>query len=387
MSRGRVNAAILLAALASMLAAAALASPLPASTSSLQVRVLVLEAHDSARLGVIDRLLVKVVNPAEEAFKPVFFTISGGFTGFNAWDVVDGPPLVPARGEALYLIKPRHLAFSIPLGREFKVAVLDAEDLALKGRSEVECFKPSHFAWPRNPNLLFWSYDVAKGVYEPFAWSFIYCREDAREVAEVMECNGSALLRVGGVRRARGEWLMAGLQQAVGLSSTLKVRVKPMFSTPLDPKPSRLVGVEVGFGDWDWAGRRRISNYTGLPYRALWILFTDEVEQPRLMKSSLSENIALYFIPAKVGEWNEVEVNVTQALLSLNWSLPEPKPIAYSGSSAYGALELPYHGGATLLARRVELTLFVAAYPWDARAGELKEAYFSYADLAPAGPT
>ena len=368
MSRGRASAAVLLAALVFTLAAAAVASPLPTSAPGLEVGVWVLEAHDSARLGVVDRLLVRVYNPLEEAFRPVFFTISGGFTGFNAWDVVEGPPYVPARSEAFYLIEPRHVAFSIPLGREFKVVVLDADDLTLKGRSEVACFKPSYFAWPRNPNLRFWTYSVSKGVYEPFAWSFVSCREDLGEVAELAERNGSALLRVGGVRREGGEWLMAGLQQSVGLSSTLKVRVKPMFSTPLDPKPSRLVGVEVGFGSWDWAGRRRISNYTGLPYRALWIVLTDEVEEPRLMKSALSENLALYFVPAKVGEWNEVEVNVTHALLSLNWSLPEPQPIACGGLSAYRALGLPYPGGASLLARRVELTLLVAVYPWDPEA-------------------
>ncbi|MCX8205379.1 MAG: hypothetical protein N3H31_07010, partial [Candidatus Nezhaarchaeota archaeon] len=315
--------------------------------------------------------------PVGEEFRPVFFVLSGGLTGYNAWEVVEGPRPVPARGEAVFTLRPLHPSLSIPPGRAFKVLVLDLERRLVRGVSSVECLRPSSYAWPRNPDLLHWAYSVVKGVYEPLAWSFVYNREVVEEVAELVEANGTALLRVAGAKRGSGEWLMAGLWQSVELPSTLRLRVKPMFSTQLSTHPSRLVGVEIGWatqGVWDWGEHRRVSNYTNLPYKAIWVLFTNETSEPSLVRRG--EGLALLFIPVRVGEWCEVEVNVTKALLDLGWSLPEPRPFTAPDGPlaprpwAYFREEVVYVG------RRAELTLFVAAYPWDLDPAAPKEAYF-----------
>jgi len=316
----------------------------------------------------------------------VFFVLSGGLAGYNAWDVIEGPELVPARGNATYLLKPRFVGFAIPLGRAFRVLVFEAENFTLKGESEVHYIRPSELTWLRNPDLAYWSYDVVKGVEEPFAWDFVSCREGVGEEAWAGEVDGAALLKVEGLERSEGEWLMAGLWQSVEFPAELKIKVKPMFSTPLSPKPSRVVGVEVGYGQWDWSTHRRVSKYDDIPYRAVWVVFTNETQEPVLVRSELSENLALYYVPVEVGEWNEVEVNVTRLIQALNWTPPEPELFTYRGG---GLLEpQPYlQGSVAYLARRAELTLFVAAYPWDPRAEGRFEAYFDFVDTVPYEPT
>lgn len=342
-----------------------------------EVGVEVVDAYDSSMLGLVDRLVVRVYNPFGEEFRPAFFVLSGGFTGYNVWEVAEGPRAVPARGEALFILRPLHPSLSIPPGRSFRVLVVDSERHAVKGASGVTCLRPSSYAWPRNPDLLYWAYSVQKGVYEPIAWSFVYNREGVGEVAEVAEEGGAALLRVAGLRRADGEWLMAGLWQSAELPSVIRLRVRPMFSTPLSPRPARLVGVEVGWatqGVVDWGAQRRVSNYTNLHYRALWILFTNETCEQVLVRRG--EEVAVLFVPAAVGEWSEVEVNVTDVLAKLGWEPPEPRP--FTPSSPLGAPR-PWsyvREGMVYVGRRAELTLFVASYPQDADPTAPKEAYF-----------
>jgi len=358
------------------------------------VEVEVLDAYDPAKLGAVSMLLVRVRNTLGEGFKPVFFVASGGLAGYGAWDVLEGPSTISAGGEATFLLSPRYAPFSIPLGRSFRVLVFDAESHALKGRSRLVFIKPTELTWPRNPELGHWFYDMVEGVYVPFAWSFVSCREEAGEEARLAEVNGTAELTVAGLRRQRGDWLMAGLWQSVELPSTLKVRVKPMFSTPLSPRPSRLVGVEVGYGQWDWSCHRRVSNYTNLPYRAVWILFTNETEEPKLMGCGPCGHVALYFVPVKVGEWNEVEVNVTAILLSLGWPPPEPQPFTRHGPWMVEPQPYPYswpqpypysYGDAAYVGRRVELTLFTAVYPWDPEPTLPKRAYFDLVEATTHG--
>lgn len=377
MSRARPVLLALAIVLASFVGAA-----LAVTRPPYEVEVVVVDAYDSSMIGMVDRLVVRVSNPLGEGFRPSFFVLSGGYTGYNAWAVAEGPPEVPARGEALFVLRPLHPSLSIPPGRAFRVLVADSESCAAKGVSGVACLRPSKYEWPRNPDLSHWAYSVVRGVREPIAWSFVYNREGVGEVAEVAEADGAALLRVAGLRRESGEWAMAGLWQTVEMPSALRIRVRPSFSTPLSQSPSRLVGVEVGWathGAWDWGAHRRVSNYTNLPYRALWILFTNETDSQVLVRRG--DGLALLFVPVSVGEWNEVEVDVAGALEELGWPLPEPLPFA---ASAWMGTPKPWsyvREGMAYVGRRAELTLFVAAYPHDPDPQSLKEACFDYVYL------
>ncbi|MEM4699977.1 MAG: hypothetical protein QXT74_03390 [Candidatus Nezhaarchaeales archaeon] len=370
----RAKAALLALVIVVALAAA------PALTHPLgEVEVEVVDAYDSSMLGLVDRLVVRVRNPTGTEFRPAFFVLSGGLTGYNVWEVVEGPQAVPARGEALFILRPLHPSLSIPPGRSFRVFVVDPEGRVVRGASGVACLRPSSHAWPRNPDLLHWAYNVHKGVYEPIAWSFVYNRERVDEVAEVVEEGGAALLRVAGLRRSDGEWLMAGLWQSVELPSVVRLRVRAMFSTPLGPCPTRLAGVELGWatqGVVDWGVHRRVSNYTNLHYRALWILFTNETDGQVLVRRG--EDLALLFVPIVVGEWSEVEVNVTKVLEELGWEPPEPRPFAPPSLPGAPRPWSYVREGMVYVGRRVELTLFVASYPRDPDPSSPKEAYFDF---------
>jgi len=334
-----------------------------------QVEVQIVGAYDSSRLNRFDHLVVKLRNLDSPPFRPVFFIVDGTPGGYKAWEIVEGPQELSPGEEALYTLKSPFVLNALPPNRAFVILVLDADNYTLKAKSRLHYFEPSSFTPLRNPNLYYWIYDVMKGCSQPFAWSYVSCRDGVEEVAAVMESDGSAKLLVANLTRNEGEWVMSGLWQTVELPGVLTIKVKPMFSTPLSSKPSRVVGVEVGFGSWDWGEHRRVSNYSLIPYQGLWILFTNETSEPRLIKSDIGEGLMLYFVPVNVSEWNTVVVNVSAVFHEIGWDLPEPQPYMYEGN--------------LYIIRRAELTIFVAKYPWDAHPTELLEAYFDYVDETP----
>ena len=363
MGRLRANLAVLLAAMVVIASSAAVLVGRP----PVEVEVHVVGGLDSSRMGRVDTLVLEVRNSGDRELRPVFFVMDGSPGSYKAWRVVEGPEALAPHSSARYVIKAPYPLNAIPSGRTFIVIVLDLNDESFEARSRL-CRLHLPFTSIRNPSLSHWVYDVKSACRTPYAWSFVSCREGG-EVAVVEEANGSARLAVANMSRRRGDWLMAGLWQTVEAPGVLRVRVKPMFSTPVTHRPPRVVAVEVGYGQWTWTGHRRISNYTVIPYRGLWIAFTDEVDEPVLLNGCLWGNIAIYFVPVEVGEWNVVEVNVTELLHRLGWEEPEPTPYP--------------HGDELYVVRRAELTLFVAEYPWNRGVGEPLEAYFDLVDLRP----
>jgi len=98
---------------------------------------------------------------------------------------------------------------------------------------------------------------------------------------------------------------MSGIQQLVDLPSKLRIKVKPMFSTPLTAYPNRAVGVEIADG-----------------FRRVWIIFTNETQRPVLLKGYGVLTYAFYFVPASVGEWTEVTVDVEWIYKEMCWDQP-----------------------------------------------------------------
>ncbi|RLF16178.1 MAG: hypothetical protein DRJ97_01795 [Thermoprotei archaeon] len=359
----RLNLAVLL--LASLIIASS--AIVLVGRPPVEVELRVVDAYDSAKIGRLDTLVVEVRNLGGSELSPVFFVTDGSPGGYKAWKIVEGPRLVEPGAKARFVIKSPYPLNAIPPSRGFIVLLLDPSNETVKAKSRL-CRFNLPFTPLRNPNLDYWVYDVKKGYSEPFAWSFIYCKEGV-EHAYLEKVDDTARLVVANLSRRKGDWLMSGLWQTVEFPEVVEVKVKPMFSTPVSRRPSRVVAVEVGYGHWDWDEHRRISNYTVIPYKGLWIAFTNDTEEPILLRNCMWEGVAIYFVPVKVGEWNVVKVNVTRLLLELGWELPEPQPYTYEGN--------------LYVIRRAELTLFVAKYPWTLHPKEPLEAYFDYVKITP----
>jgi len=324
LSRRLLNAMIL-----GFCVAALTASAIYLSNKNLKVEIELLSANDAHAIFRYDELTVKLRNLESFTITPVFFVNNGVHK--KPWFVVAGPKsLRPGEG-AVYVLEAPAAEVSIEANKSFYIEVRDLST-GLSAFSQHYRLSPLNFPGIQNPSFYYWSYDVIKNVRKPFAWDATWWKVEKEEVAIIKEVNGTVYLAVANLTRRFGNWLMSGVQQVVDFPRRLRVIVKPMFSTPISKYPPYVAGIELADRD-----------------RRVWIVFTNETDEPILLKRYGEVTYAFYFVPAEIGKWNNITVDVESIYNEMGWDLP-PKRLVKREDNL-------------VKIREVNLLAFVACYP------------------------
>jgi hypothetical protein len=324
-----------------------IASAIYYSNQKLNIEIELLSANDSYAIYRYDELIIKIKNFETFAITPFFFINNGVHK--KPWIIISGPKNLAPGEEAVYIIKTADAEVAIENNKEFYIEIRDLST----GLSTIsKHYKLSSLNFPgiQNPYFYYWTYDSVKNVYKPFAWDATSWKIEEDEIAVLKNVNGVVYLAVGNLSRKYGDWLMSGIQQIVDFPKCLKIVVKPMFSTPISKYPPYATGIEL-------ADRNR----------RVWIIFTNETTEPLLLKRYGEFVYALFFVPTKIGEWNNVIVNIEKIYEEMEWEAP-PEILVKREDNL-------------VMIRGVNLLAFVASYPGSSY--EKFEAYYKEIGICP----
>lgn len=310
-------------------------------SSGLKCDIELISADDPHKIFRYTVVTIVLKNRESFDIEPVFFINNG--VDKKPWKIAYGPKSLRPGEEAIYVIETPSAEVAIMAEQEFIIEIRDVRT----GLSKFSRFKLPSLAFPgiRNPEFFYWSYNFIKNEYSPFAWDPTWWTETEEEASVRKRLDGNVVyLAVWNLTRKSGDWLMSGIQQVVDLPEKLRIVVKPMSATQVSQYPVCVVGIEIADGD-----------------KRLWVLFTDEVTEPMLLKRYGELSHALYFVPIKVGEWNEVIVDVKSVYKQMNWEIPPET--------------LVMRDGVPVRIKGVNLLAFTAMYPGCEH--EKLEAYYS----------
>ncbi|AEF97135.1 hypothetical protein [Methanotorris igneus] len=325
----RLNPKILNAIILGCCGIALIASALYYSNQNLKVEIELFSANDTHEIYRYDELTIRLKNLESFTINPIFFINNG--VDKKSWDIVTGPKSLKSGEEAIYVLRAPDADVAIEANKSFYIEV---RDLSTGFSSFSQHYKLSSLRFPgiQNPSFYYWTYDPTKNIHKPFAWDATWWKIEKGEVAVLEKKENAVYLAVSNLTRKSGSWLMSGVQQAVDFPKKLRIVVKPMFSTPISKYPPYAAGIELADGN-----------------KRVWIVFTNETDEPILLKRYGELTYALYFVPTKIGKWNNITVNVESIYKEMGWNLPPKILVKREGN--------------LLKIREVNLLAFVACYP------------------------
>jgi len=324
---------------------ALIASAIYYSNQSLKVEIELTSANDIHKIYRYDELTVKLRNFESFTITPVFFVNNGVHK--KPWIIVTGPKSLKPGEEAIYVLRAPDAEVAIEVNKSFYIEVRDLST----GLSAIsQHYKLSSLDFPgiQNPDFYYWTYDPVKNIRKPFAWDATWWKIEKGEITVLKGKEGVVYLAVSNLTRRYGNWLMSGIQQIIDFPKSLRIVVKPMFSTPISKYPPYVAGIEL-------ADRNH----------RVWIVFTNETDKPILLKRYGELTYALYFVPTEIGKWNNITVDVESIYKEMGWNLPPEMLVKREGN--------------WLKIRGVNLLAFVACYP----GSECKKLEVYYKEIAP----
>ncbi len=184
-----------------------------------------LPVFDVDRIGVGSQLNVTLSNAGSSPIAASFWVVWSAYV--RQWTVLQGPLSVAPGSTGRYVIRPSDIQTAIPDGAPFVVKAYIPDSSTYYRSATVELHLVSN-ASIRNPDLRFWSRNIATGVYEPLAWSAGASggTDDMTTIAAQVTGVGADLtLREGGTGP---EVSYIHLQQAVGVTGVNRLYLTGM---------------------------------------------------------------------------------------------------------------------------------------------------------------